>query len=135
MLTPSRIPQLSPLADVEAADAFDEGHAANHFGCEHLMMSSTATALSELRDADLRALIEHARDGIFVADTGGRYTYVNQAACRLLGYAPHERNEIIGKTIMDLIPPEDVERLARVKSRLQRGGTDVGEWSAACRSR
>ncbi len=92
-------------------------------------MTRTATALGRLRDADLDALIEHAPDGIFIADIEGRYIYVNEAGCRLLGYTPEERGAIVGKTILDLIPPEDAERLAQVKAKLQRGGTDVGEWN------
>ena len=42
----------------------------------------------------------------------GRFTDVNQAACRLLGY---QREELVGKTILDIIPPEDAPRLAAVR--------------------
>ena len=55
-------------------------------------------------------LVEHAPDGIFVADIDGRYTDVNEAGCRLLGYA---REELLKKTIVDLIPASDVGRLCR----------------------
>ena len=51
------------------------------------------------------SLVEQAPDGIVVADLHGRYTDVNDAGCRLRGFA---REEIIGKTIADFIPPEDV---------------------------
>ena len=34
----------------------------------------------------------------------GRFTDVNESACRMLGY---EREELIGKTIADFLPPED----------------------------
>jgi PAS domain S-box-containing protein len=84
--------------------------------------------LHELSDVDVRALVDLAPDGIFVADRDGRYTYVNEAGCRLLGYSPQERGEIVGKTIMELILPDDVERLARMKPHLQRGGSDTSEW-------
>ena len=80
----------------------------------------------ELSRAQSRDLIEHASDGIFVADLAGRYTAVNSAGCRMLGYACEE---IVGKTIMDLIPPEDVERLAESKAQLEAGGTHIGEWT------
>jgi PAS domain S-box-containing protein len=73
----------------------------------------------------LASLVEQAPDGIFVADLSGRYTDVNGAGCRLLGY---RREEIIGKTIVDLIPAEDVERLEREKHRLIEGQTVVSEW-------
>ena len=53
-----------------------------------------------------------------MADLHGRYTDVNDAGCRLLGFA---REEIIGKTIVDLIPPEDVDRLVQVRDQLLAG--------------
>ncbi len=73
----------------------------------------------------LHALMEQAPDGIFVADLEGRYTDVNEAGCRLLGYP---REEIIGKTIVDLIPSEDVERLWQARERMLGGRVDVAEW-------
>ena len=92
-------------------------------------MSAIVTAGRELRDSELRALVEHAPDGIFVADLEGRYTYVNEAGCRLLGYSPAERGQIIGRTIVDLVAPDEVSRLARVKLELLRGKSHVGEWT------
>lgn len=80
----------------------------------------------ELSRSRSRDLIEHASDGIFVADLEGRYTDVNSAGCRMLGYA---REEIVGKTIMDLILPEDVGRLAESKALLDAGDTHVAEWT------
>ncbi len=76
-------------------------------------------------ESRLRELIEEAPDGIFIADLEGRYVDVNRAGCDLLGYT---RDEILGKTIVDLIPPEDVERLWRNRDRLLDGGSNVAEW-------
>ena len=45
----------------------------------------------------------------------------------MLGYA---RDEIIGKTIVDLIPPEEVERLWQAREALLEGETHVAEWHA-----
>jgi PAS domain S-box-containing protein len=73
-----------------------------------------------------KELIEQAPDGIFVADLQGHYTDVNAAGCRMCGYS---RDEILGKTIVDLIPPEDVPRLERVKQRLLEGKIDFSEWT------
>lgn len=73
----------------------------------------------------LRALVDLAPDGIFVADGEGRYTYANQAGCRLLGY---EQAEIVGKAIVDLIRPDDVGRLWQSREQMRRGATDVSEW-------
>jgi diguanylate cyclase (GGDEF)-like protein/PAS domain S-box-containing protein len=73
-----------------------------------------------------RALVEQASDGIFVADLDGRYIEVNDAGCHMLGYS---RDEILGKTIVDLLPPEDVDRLWQSKEQMLKGGAHVAEWT------
>lgn len=85
----------------------------------------TAKAGRELTPAQMQLLIEQASDGIFVADQSGLYTFVNEAGCRMLGYS---YEEIIGKTIFDLIPNEDVDRLLDSKVEMLRGATHVAEW-------
>lgn len=75
--------------------------------------------------AEFHALIEQASDGIFIADLSGRYTEVNTAACRLLGYT---REELIGKTILELIPAEDAPRLAEDRTSFLRGEARLSEW-------
>jgi len=72
--------------------------------------------------AYLRTLVERAPDAIFVADKDGRYTFVNQTGCRLLGYA---RNEIVGKNVFDLVTAEDVEHFM---AEMRRGACHVAEW-------
>src|SRR5262245_17604286 len=72
-------------------------------------------------------VVELAPDAFFQADLDGRLTDVNQAACRLLGY---ERDELIGKTIFDIIPAEDAERLKAVRADLlQPGRVNTAEWT------
>jgi PAS domain S-box-containing protein len=73
----------------------------------------------------LRAVVDLAPDGIFVADAEGRYTFVNQAGGRILGYPPEE---LVGKRITDLIRPEDEERLWDSRQRMLGGKPDKGEW-------
>jgi PAS domain S-box-containing protein len=96
-----------------------------------LVLAGTAASLNrtyealEWSRARTRTMFEHAPDGVFIADLTGRYTDVNDAGCRLLG---HSREEILGKTIADLLPPEDAERLAQTRSQLLRGDTEKGEW-------
>ena len=73
-----------------------------------------------------RAAIEQAPDAIFTADLSGRYTEVNEAACALLGYS---RTELLGMTINDLIPPDEVRRLAAERQRmLNPGNIEITEW-------
>src|SRR4051812_38723105 len=69
----------------------------------------------ERAQALARELIELAPDAFFLADLDARFRDVNQAACRMLGY---DRGELLGKTIFDIIPPEDVERLRKVQAKL-----------------
>lgn len=77
-------------------------------------------------EARTRELLDEAADAFFVADLDGRYTDVNAAACHLLGY---ERAELVGKTIADLIPPEDLPRLAETRSFLMASGrSEISEW-------
>ena len=96
-----------------------------------LLVTITAAPLDRAQErleasrAQTRSLVQQAPDGIFVADLTGRYTDVNDAGCQITGYS---RDEIIGKTIVDLVPPEDVERIWQVKASLLGGATDVGEW-------
>ena len=78
-----------------------------------------------LTASQLQVLVEQAADGIFVADVDGLYAFVNEAGCRMLGCA---RQELIGKTILDLIPSEDADRLLDSKAQLLRGATHVAEW-------
>src|SRR5262245_13448182 len=81
--------------------------------------AASERAVSEQKER-LRDLIREASDGVFLANLDGRYTEVNDAGCRMLGYA---REELIGKTIMDIIPEQDRPRLAAVRATLLRGGT------------
>jgi PAS domain S-box-containing protein len=73
----------------------------------------------------LAALVAQAPDGVFAADLEGRYTDVNEAGCRMLGYT---REELIGKTILDLVAPDQAERLWRSREALLKGGNEIAEW-------
>ncbi len=63
----------------------------------------TDTQLRQEKDK-FQNYIEHAPLGIFVTDIFGNYIEVNQAACDITGY---DRDELIGKNISNLIPPEE----------------------------
>jgi PAS domain S-box-containing protein len=77
--------------------------------------------------ARTREVIELAPDAFFQADLDGRFTDVNEAACRLLGY---ERDELIGKIIFDIIPAEDADRLRAVRADLLvPGRVNTAEWT------
>lgn len=82
----------------------------------------------ELRKAreEIESLVEGASDGIFIADLEGRYRSVNQAGARMLGYQPEE---LIGKTILDLLRFEDRDKLEVSKQHLLKpGNIHVADW-------
>lgn len=69
--------------------------------------------------------MENAPDGVFVADSQGRYVYVNDAGCRMLGYT---RAEVMATTIFDLIPASDTARLMKSKEVMLKGHSHGAEW-------
>ncbi|HEX8265625.1 MAG TPA: PAS domain S-box protein [Pyrinomonadaceae bacterium] len=73
-----------------------------------------------------RALFEDAVDAIFISNIKGVYLDVNSSACRLLGY---EREELIGKSVVELLPPEEVERFVSLRIPISQGKNQFGEWS------
>ena len=80
-------------------------------------------AEQQLRDSEqrFRDLFEGSPDAIFVEDAHGTVLDINPAACRLHGL---RREELIGKNLCDLVPPELREEVARdfqalVEGRLQ----------------
>ena len=92
------------------------------------LRTNNVTKAIELRQSEerFRELVEQASEGIFIASLDGRYTDVNSAGCRMLGYG---REEIVGKTILDFILPEEEDRLQRSREQLLQGGVHVAEWT------
>jgi PAS domain S-box-containing protein len=121
----------------EAIPVSDEHFLIRHPKSGRILGMGTITRdISELRRTAIERerllalaneLFDQASDGIFIADLDGRFTQVNASACQMLGYA---REELIGKTILDIIRPEDVPRLAAARDYLLSPGTfQVTEWT------
>jgi PAS domain S-box-containing protein len=72
-----------------------------------------------------RLLVDQSVDGIFVADAQGRFLDVNSSGAKLLGYS---REELLGRTIADVIRPSEVARLASEVGRYYGGEVVVSEW-------
>jgi PAS domain S-box-containing protein len=68
-------------------------------------MAERALRQSELR---YRTVIEQASDGVWVANGEGTIVDVNPGACAMLGYT---RSELVGRLVMHIIDPEDLDRL------------------------
>jgi PAS domain S-box-containing protein len=73
----------------------------------------------------LRSVFALAPEGIFVTGSDGRYLDVNRVACQMLGYS---REELLGLSIGDLVPPGEVERLASIMRHILEGGVETSEW-------
>jgi two-component system, cell cycle sensor histidine kinase and response regulator CckA len=68
-----------------------------------LLESQAALAESENR---FRTLVQTAQDLIWSVDTGGRWTFVNEAVRRILGYAPED---LLGRPFFAVTAPDQVD--------------------------
>lgn len=65
-----------------------------------------------------RTAIENSNDGVAIV-RGSRHLYVNQRFCQIFGY--ESPDEVIGKTHVKTIHPDDLERVKLINQRRQRG--------------
>ncbi|HKU40956.1 MAG TPA: PAS domain S-box protein [Polyangiales bacterium] len=84
-----------------------------------------SAAASEWNRARAQQLLEQAPLGVFIADLSGRYIDVNAAGCKLLGFT---REEILSRSIVDLLPEEEVSRLWEARDQMLQGAMHVAEW-------
>src|ERR1043165_8015260 len=75
-----------------------------------LELLSRARERTRLRQSEqrYRDFFENAKDVMYVHDLTGRYTLVNRAAERLMGYA---KNELLKMSIDEVVPAEYVEKV------------------------
>src|SRR5947209_6545008 len=74
-----------------------------------------------------RDLFEKSPDAILVGDLEGKVLDVNAAACRLHNF---NRENLIGKSVYDLVPADKREEVSRALPRLLQGEPINGEgWS------
>ncbi|MDO8958533.1 MAG: PAS domain S-box protein [Rhodocyclaceae bacterium] len=65
----------------------------------------------------LRMLLDNAADAVFIASPEEIWTYANEQAAALLGYS---REDLIGMTIYDLVPPSYRDRYRQEFAKLSR---------------
>jgi diguanylate cyclase (GGDEF)-like protein/PAS domain S-box-containing protein len=76
------------------------------------------SAEEKLKQSELRfqATFEHAAIGIAHVALDGRITLVNHRLCEILGYDPHE---LVGRVVMDLSHPDDIDATQAERSSLR----------------
>jgi len=86
-------------------------------------ISERKRAEAALRESEarLQAIIEHAPHGIAIVSTKGRYTMVNPAQCRILGYS---ETELIGKSFRDFTHSDDADLNEEMALEMIQGRTD-----------
>jgi PAS domain S-box-containing protein len=73
----------------------------------------------------LEALFDNAPDAIALLDAEYRFLDPNPATCILLGYT---REELLGLTVLDVTPPDDLDRAHEIIGRFAASGTFVGDY-------
>ncbi len=66
-----------------------------------------------------RTILEEMEDGYFETDLRGNVTFVNDAACRALGYA---KEELVGMNYKSFVAEEDIESVFQVFNEVYRTG-------------
>jgi len=92
------------------------------------MAQQLAEREQELRksESEYRFLTENSADIVWRLDSNRCITYINPADERLRGYS---KEEVVGKRLIDLMPPEDAERLTKIHSErhaLEQAGIATG---------
>jgi PAS domain S-box-containing protein len=72
----------------------------------------------------LKHSIDVHYDGAYWMDSDNRFVYVNEAACRALGY---DCDDLVGKTVFDVNPMATPEGMKAVWERIRKGGSFIGE--------
>ena len=85
-------------------------------------ISDRVLASSALRESErkYRHLVETSQDIIWSSDVRGNITFVNSAVKQILGY---EAQEIIGRSVADLIVPEQVAKIGLVFEQVKNGNS------------
>jgi len=87
-------------------------------GAINLLMDITERHDAELQSARLAAIVVSSDDAIISKTIDGRITSWNAGAARIFGY---EASEMIGESILRIIPPELYGEETEILARLQRG--------------
>ncbi len=87
-------------------------------GAVNMLLDVTEAKRAEEASRRLAAIVESSDDAIISKDLNGVITSWNQGACRLFGY---QAEEVIGKPITILLPPEYLNIEGSILERIRRG--------------
>jgi len=107
----TRVPFLAyptPLFDAEGALT----------GAVNMLVDIAGTKVADLAAQRLAAIVESSEDAIIAKDLNGIITNWNRGAARLFGY---EAEEMIGRPVTILIPPERQDEEPAILDRIRRG--------------
>jgi len=84
-----------------------------HITGEELKMEERKKVEEELKESEIkyRSLVEDAGAGVATTDWKGRFTFVNKALCRMIGYSG---KELIGKPFADFLHPDDKKKILKI---------------------
>jgi len=103
----------------------DRGQAVGFVGTvEDVTERNEMTAALQQSQQRLQDLFENSPDAIFVEDYNGTVLDVNPAACALHGM---KREELVGRNVLDLVPPERREEVRREYARFITGESEYAE--------
>ncbi|MFZ1377093.1 MAG: PAS domain S-box protein [Geothrix sp.] len=90
---------------------------------DHTMQNQAEQAMAD-SEAKARAMLQTARDAVWLMDLEGRFRDVNEAACRMLGYS---REALLQLSLVDIEAQEDDERARQHVAKIASQGWDVFE--------
>ena len=85
-----------------------------------------AQAALRKSEEHFRILVEQASDGIYVADSQGRYLDANTVGAQMLGYT---RQELLHLSIPDVVAESETRRIPSEIARFTGGATVRSEWT------
>lgn len=114
------VEKLNHLLEEQAQKLLDANLVMQHEDAERLRVEE------ELRRSEekYRSYIQGSPDGIFVVDETGKCLEINEAACRMTGYA---QEDLLTMSLQDLLAPQAMEEGVNLFAQLFSTGSGNGE--------